>query len=147
MSNYVLDTSALLTFIENEEGVEKKVEELFNEALEGNIELFISVISCIEIFYISWQQQGKKVASERLELIDDLIITQEPLTQQPTRIIGEIKANNDLSLADCCIVGLAKLKQAILVHKDPEFEQVEEEIKQLKLPYKQREKHRRGKVK
>lgn len=141
MSNYVLDTSALLTFIENEEGVEK-IEELFNEALEGSVEIFISVISCIEVFYISRQEQGEKVAVKRLELIDDLIITQEPLDGQFTRIIGEIKANNNLSLADSCIAGLAKLKQALLVHKDPEFEQIENDISQLKLPYKQKTKHR-----
>ncbi len=41
-----------------------------------------------------------------------------------------------MSLADSCIAGLAKFKSAILVHKDPEFEQVEDIIDQLKLPYK-----------
>jgi predicted nucleic acid-binding protein len=41
-----------------------------------------------------------------------------------------------VSLADACIAGLAKSKEAILVHKDPEFEQLDNEIAQLKLPYK-----------
>ncbi len=46
-----------------------------------------------------------------------------------------------LSFADSCIAGLAKFKQAKLVHKDPEYEQIQNDIEQLKLPYKQDTKH------
>jgi PIN domain nuclease of toxin-antitoxin system len=52
MSNYVLDTSALLAYIENEEGADE-VETLFVNALDSTIEIFISTVTCIEIFYIS----------------------------------------------------------------------------------------------
>ncbi len=41
-----------------------------------------------------------------------------------------------MSVADAWIAALAQERQAILVHKDPEFEQVEAMIKVLKLPYK-----------
>ena len=41
-----------------------------------------------------------------------------------------------MSFADCCIAALARSRQSTLVHKDPEYEQVENEIMQLKLPYK-----------
>jgi hypothetical protein len=41
-----------------------------------------------------------------------------------------------MSFADSCIAGLAKFKNAVLVHKDPEFEQIEEDVKQFKLKYK-----------
>ena len=44
MKNYVLDTSAILTFIENEEGV-NDVEKLLIEALESKILIFISTVS------------------------------------------------------------------------------------------------------
>lgn len=43
-----------------------------------------------------------------------------------------MKAFKAMSFADCCIAGLSKSKKAILVHKDPAFEQVEDEIWQLK---------------
>lgn len=135
MKKYVLDTSAILAYIENEEGVET-VEELLKEALERNIEIFISIISCIEVYYISLKEQGEKIALDRLDLINDLMIKIVPLNEQFTKIIGEFKTNKNMSLADCCIAGLAKVKKAILIHKDPEFIQLENEIKQLKLPYK-----------
>ena len=132
---YVLDTSALFTYIENEAGVDK-VDALLLQALDNDIELFISIVSNVEVFYITLREQGKTKANERLRLIEDLPITQEPLNQDLIKTIGEIKANKPMSLADCCIAGLAKLKKAILVHKDPEFEHMGKEVKQLKLPYK-----------
>lgn len=140
MNKYVLDTSALLAYIDEEEGAEE-IEGLFKLALEDKAEIFISVISSIEVFYISWQEQGKEFAKERLKLIEDLPLIQESLGREITQFIGKIKATKSMSFADSCIAGLSKLKKAILVHKDPEFDQIENEIKQLKLPYKQKSKH------
>jgi predicted nucleic acid-binding protein len=137
MNRYVLDTSALLTLIENEEGSEE-IEVLLRQALNEEIELFIAVISSIEVFYISWREQGEEVAHERLKLIENLPVMQEGLTDKLIKIIGEIKATTKMSFADSCICGLAKHREAILVHKGPEFEQVKAEIKQHKLPYKQK---------
>jgi len=74
-------------------------------------------------------------------LIETLPLTQESLTPNLCKTIGEIKATKAMSFADCCIAGLSKSKKAILVHKDPEFEQIENEIKQLKLPYKKKSKN------
>jgi len=137
MKNYVFDTSALLTFIENEEGVEI-VENLLEKSIEYENNIFISIVSLIELYYISLREQGKEVAEERLNLIDNIPITQESLSNHLVKIIGNLKVYNSMSFADCSIAGLAKYKNAILVHKDPEFEDVENEIEQLKLPYKKK---------
>lgn len=146
MNEYVLDTSALLAYTEDEEG-STEVEALLNRALDDEIALYISVISSIEEFYISWQEQGEEVAIERLNLIGALSMIQVELDQELVKIIGEIKAKKTISFADCCIAGLAKYKNATLVHKDPEYEEVEDEIKQLKLPYKQISKSKPPKAK
>lgn len=139
MKEYVFDTSALLTYIENEEGIET-VESLLMKTLNEDGKIFISTVTMIEVFYISIQEQGRNVAEERLSLIETLPLIQESLTPNITKMIGEMKAAKSMSFADCCIAGLSKSKKAILVHKDPEFEQPEDEIKQLKLPYKKKEK-------
>ncbi|MDM8557318.1 type II toxin-antitoxin system VapC family toxin [Candidatus Parabeggiatoa sp. HSG14] len=135
MDEYVLDTSALLAYIESEAGA-IEIENLLNQALEGKVHLFISVISSIEVFYISWQEQGMNVAMERLQLLNDLPLFQIALDNELIQVIGKIKATQQMSFADSCIAGLSKFKKATLVHKDPEFEQLEKEINQLKLPYK-----------
>lgn len=51
-------------------------------------------------------------------------------------LAGELKAHHRLSVADAWIAALAKERNATLVHKDPEFEQIEATIQVLKLPYK-----------
>ena len=51
-------------------------------------------------------------------------------------IAGRLKANNRISFADSWIAATAKSYDATLVHKDPEFDQLKEEIKLLHLPYK-----------
>lgn len=135
MNDYIFDTSALLAFIENEEGVEV-VESLVIKSINKESRIFISTVTLIEIYYISHREQGKIIAEERLSLIETLPFRQESLTPNLCKVIGEIKSTKSMSFADCCIAGLSKSKKAILVHKDPEFEQIEDEIKQLKLPYK-----------
>ena len=52
MSQYVLDTSALLAYIENEDGA-SEVEQVLMETLDGQHALSVSVVSYIEVFYIS----------------------------------------------------------------------------------------------
>nr|VFJ46058.1 MAG: Predicted nucleic acid-binding protein, contains PIN domain [Candidatus Kentron sp. FM]VFJ73057.1 MAG: Predicted nucleic acid-binding protein, contains PIN domain [Candidatus Kentron sp. FM]VFK06419.1 MAG: Predicted nucleic acid-binding protein, contains PIN domain [Candidatus Kentron sp. FM] len=133
-NKYVLDTSALLAFIEEEEGVEI-IDGLLEGASDKKNNIYISTVSAIEVFYISMQEQGRAVAEERLELLEIFPLIQEPLTPDLCRTIGKLKATKPMSFADCCIAGLAKEKNAVLVHKDPEFESVEDEIRQLKLPY------------
>ena len=41
-----------------------------------------------------------------------------------------------MSVADAWIAALAQEKGATLVHKDPEFEQIEDALEVLKRPYK-----------
>lgn len=110
------------------------------ETLDQRHELYISVISCIEVFYITHQEQDMTMAQERLQLLNDLPIIQESVRPNDIKSIGELKANHSMSFADCCIAGLAKQKSAILIHKDPEFEQIEGSVEQLKLPYKTQQK-------
>jgi len=57
MSRYVFDTSALIAYIENEAGADE-VEKLLVKAIDRKSELFISVVSLIEVFYISAKEQG-----------------------------------------------------------------------------------------
>jgi predicted nucleic acid-binding protein len=134
MSTYVLDTSALLAYIEDEEGA-TTVEQVLMETLLEQHTLYISIVSCIEVFYISFREQGQVVATERLQLLRDLPFIQEPLDDQAITVVGELKAGHAMSFADCCIAGLAQTKGAILMHKDPEFDQLPE-LPQQKLPYK-----------
>jgi ribonuclease VapC len=51
---------------------------------------------------------------------------------------GKIKASHRLSVADALIAAVAKLHQATLVHKDPEFEPLAGDVSLLSLPFKKK---------
>jgi ribonuclease VapC len=135
MKTYILDTSAILAFIEDEAGADE-VQDVLVEALDGNSRVIVSVISLIEVYYISHQEQVQTVANDRIQTIGNLPIEQLALPLDLVKNIGKLKAAHSISFADSCIAGVAKAEKATLVHKDPEYGVLEKEIKQLKLPYK-----------
>ena len=132
---YVLDTSALLAFIEAEAGADV-VEALLEQATSEKIVILVSFMTFMEIYYITIQEHDETEARERVQLMNSLPILRVDSTETIGIFASQFKANYHLSVADVWIVALAKEQNAILVHKDPEFEQVETEINVLKLPYK-----------
>ena len=135
MKKIVLDTSALITLIEEEPGAEE-VEKIIQETLDGEHQVFISIIAKIELFYISVQEQNLSIAKQRMQLINDLPLNTVDVKDDLIETIGKLKAKHSISFADSCIAGLAKNLNAKLVHKDPEFEYLENQIKLTPLPYK-----------
>lgn len=134
---YILDTSAIMAYIEEEDGVDT-VQELFELADSKRIDIVVSFMTFMEIYYISIRKRNKDEAQLRIELMKSLPILRIESNEDTGILAGEIKSKYNLSVADAWIVALAKQTDAILVHKDPEFDQIESEVKMLKLPYKLR---------
>ena len=133
--SYVLDTSAWLTLIEDEGGAEI-VQSLLEKAGAGSIKMFTSFMSFMEVFYITLQDRDIYEAKIRLNLMGSLPITRVESTEPLGLIASKLKAGHRLSVADAWIAALAEEKGSILVHKDPEFEQLEDTLSVQKLPYK-----------
>lgn len=132
---YILDTSALLAYIEDEEGADD-IETLFINAESGNIEIYISFISLTEIFYITIQERGEAEALKRIELIQSLAVKVIESYEDLNLNAGRLKAVNRMSLADSFIAALCREYKGVLVHKDPEFEKASPPIQEYRLPYK-----------
>ena len=132
---YVLDTSALLALIGEEQGTDI-VQNLLQRAESKEIAILVSFISFMEVSYITLKERDESEAQERLRLMKALPILRVESTEALGVVASQFKASYRISVADAWIAALAKGRNAILVHKDPEFEQVEIEIKVLKLPYK-----------
>lgn len=69
--HYVLDTSAILAYIEEEAGSDA-VEDILIRTTKGEILITIAFITLTEIFYITLQEQGEKEARQRIELVRSL---------------------------------------------------------------------------
>lgn len=128
---YLLDTSAVLTLLEDEQGAER-VETL----LRRELVLFPFVV-LLETYYITLREQTEDIADKRYALLKQLPATFMWDIDEPTMFTtGRLKANNRLSLAGALIAAFALRNNAVLVHKDPEFEVLTGIIQMETLPYK-----------
>ena len=130
-ARYLLDTSAILTLIEDEEGADR-VEEILSEE-----EALLPFPVLMETYYISLQERSEAVADERYALLRSLPTTELWSVDEPTLLpAARLKANFRLSFTDALIAAFAVREEAILVHKDPEFTSLTGEVAQEALPYK-----------
>lgn len=132
---YILDTSALLAYMEDEDGTEY-IESLLIEAEKGEAVLHIAFISLTEVFYITAREQNESVALDRIKLIQSLAVQIHESYENLNTHAGRLKANNNISIADAYIAALCQEQNGILVHKDPEYEKLSLLIDEYRLPYK-----------
>ena len=120
-SKYLLDTSAVLTFLEDENGAER-VEYLLRQE-----EILLPYLVLLETYYITLEEQPADFADKRYALLKQLPATILWEVDEPTLLTaGRFKAYHRLSLADAIIAAFAQRQEAILVHKDPELEALTE---------------------
>ncbi len=134
IKTYVLDTSAVLTFLNEEPGVEL-VDEIIGDK---NNRLFISFLTLYEIYYVNFRRRSKGVAElllrSTLQLGFDIVYDN---SLNDIISAGAVKGTFRMSAVDAWIASLAIREQAILVHKDPEFELLGDQLQLLNLPYTQ----------
>ncbi len=124
-----------MTLFEDEDGAET-VQRLLERAKKGEIIVFTSFVSFTEFFYITLREKGEEEAKKRIKIMDRLVITRVESSQEFGLIAGRLKATHKISFPDTWIAATAMFYDAILVHKDPEFEQLKDKVKVLELPYK-----------
>jgi predicted nucleic acid-binding protein len=128
---YLLDTSALITFIEKEPGMEQ-VRDLL-----GKRPVLLPFVTLMEAYYIALQEQGQAMADRRYHLIQKLPVTiLWQVNESTLRLAARFKAAYRISFADALIAGFAAAHNAILVHQDPEYEVLKDKLQLEPLPYK-----------
>ncbi len=138
---FLLDTSAIFAFTDNEEGADL-VEEFLDKSKKEQISLHISAMTAMEVYYVSAEERGEEEANHLLLLVRALPITELPLQDALVLPAARFKARHKISVADAWIAATAAVHNLTLVHKDPEFEALKQEVPQLSLPYKSRKRPR-----
>lgn len=134
MKSYVLDTSAIVAFRDDEEGSDF-IQDILKKSHRGHVTLYVSFMTFMELYYCVFRSEGKGAALRAYMELQLLPVTKIESDEELLLIAGEIKATHQLSLGDSWIAAAAFLKKACLVHKDPEFESITS-IEQKILPYK-----------
>lgn len=133
MKRYLLDTSALLTLRDDENGADT-VADLMYKAQDGKCQCFGCFLSLMEILYRVWKDEDEFAGRLAYEQCRSLPVTWVHETKELLELAAKIKAENRLSVVDAWIAASALSEDATLVHKDPEFISVP--CPQIELPYK-----------
>lgn len=124
----VLDSWALLCYLDHEPGVEKMID-LFESATQSSKPLLMCVVNWGEVYYQTARRLGENKAQEIEQLIQSFPITLVDVDEDLTREAARLKATKRMAYADCFAAALAKLKRAELVTGDKEFKQMEGKLK------------------
>ncbi len=132
MAGFVLDTSAMIAYLYDEEGADT-----VEEVLEAPDEVLAPFMSIMEVRYKLIQDFGSERSSRFLEILYGWPMKVVESTPEWGQVAADVKAPGKVSLGDAWVAALALVSDATLLHKDPEFENVPD-LKMLTLPYKPR---------
>ena len=133
MADDVLDTSAVLALRGDEAGADR-VEQILRDAKEGRARVLLSFMSRMEILYRVTAEEDEEAARSALRLLEASAIRWVSCDEEILEAAARIKARGGLSVADAWIAATTLRYEAVLVHKDPEFESLEG-LRQERLPH------------
>jgi uncharacterized protein len=124
----VLDSFALIAFFRGEEG-DDMVAALLQRAGERDIPVHMTEANYAEVKYMIVRKNGAAHWDGIARDLPALPIEFHPITRELADLAADFKVRGGLSMADAFAAALAKQKKAQLVTGDPEFKQLEKEIK------------------
>jgi predicted nucleic acid-binding protein len=137
VAEYVLDTSAILAYLYDEQGADEAELLIF-----GQDEVLIPFIALMEVEYKLLQElRDSNEVRERMATLANWPL--EPVESDPAwrSAAARVKSQGKISVADAWVAALAVLRDAFLVHKDPEFDSVMN-LNHKRLPYTPRQPRR-----
>jgi len=125
INSYVLDSYALIGFLENEKFA-SRVERLLKQARKGKTLVYLHALHLGEVYYITLREQSQNMADlayarirsfpiRYIDIIDDELL----------RKAAWLKANYPISYVDAFAAALAIIHNSSLLTGDPEFKKLE----------------------
>lgn len=124
-TNYVLDSFALIGYLENEPFAQE-IEDLLYQAEKGVSHIYLHALHLGEVYYITLREQGQDVADLAYARVKRFPIKfVETINEELLLTAAAFKANYPISYTDSFAAALAKVKNALLLTGDPEFRALE----------------------
>ncbi len=134
-ARYVLDTSAILTLFEGEDGV-ATVRDVLRRARRGRAAVIVSLMTTYELLHVTSQERGEEEGLRRVLEMRSLPLEEAALSPAVAIRAAHLKANHRISVADSWIAATAVETRSTLVHKDPELLALEGVVALHALPLK-----------
>lgn len=128
MPGKVLDSFALIAYFRDEPGAEA-MENLLVTAGKKDSPLHMTDVNYAEVKYSIMKKDGAAAWEEAAKVLQGLPIDFHSTSRALADSAADFKARFKMSLADAFAAALAKEKKADLVTGDPEFKELEKEIK------------------
>lgn len=125
MNKYVLDASAILSYIYDEPGADQVEAILTKEESK----FYLNAATLGEIFYIVMQEEGKEAALEALANLRNIQIKIVPLDEDLALTTAQIKGFSGIPYVDGMAAATASQFRAVLVTGDSDFERLENHVK------------------
>jgi len=124
----VLDSFALIAYFRGERaGV--PVKDLLQKATRTDKHLHMTEVNYAEVKYMILRKDGAQAWEAAAKILIALPIEFHPVDRELADLAAEFKSRVSFSLADAFASALAKKHKADLITGDPEFKQVEKEIR------------------
>ena len=132
MNRAVLDSFAILAFLFRERGYQKVLDVLERSA-RANDTLLVAAPNWAEVRYVVERKVGAKQWDEGRDKLLGLPLEVVPADRELAEVAGEIKVTRKMSIADCFAAALAKQTRTEVYTGDPEFREVERDIRVIWL--------------
>ena len=117
---YVLDSFALLAYLEGEAGM-SRVRAVLEGADAQRHTVYLSLINLGEALYITERERGLGAARRTLAAVDQLPLEIVPVSRATVLEAAHIKARFPISYADAFAVVVARDRGGVVMTGDPEF--------------------------
>ena len=126
MKTSVLDSWAILEWMNDRQPTADRVEALLADGSAGRRLLFMSAINVGEIYYFLRTNHGEEIARAWRESAATLPVTIEVPTMADIWSAAQLKAQSPIAYADAFAAALAQKHRCPLVTGDPEFKRVDQ---------------------
>jgi len=122
---YVLDSFALLAYLEGESGADR-VQTVLRAASKQTARVYLSQINLGEVLYITERERGLAATQKVLAAIEQLPLDLLAVTKERILEAAHIKAHCAVAYADAFAVAAAKELGGVILTGDPEYSTVKE---------------------
>jgi predicted nucleic acid-binding protein len=130
---YVLDSFAMLAYLEDEPGAER-VKAVLQAAVQQATQVHLSQINLGEVLYITERERGLAAAQKVLAAIEQLPVELLSVTKDRILDAAHIKAHCSVAYADAFTIAAAKELRGVILTGDPEYSAVKELVDIVWLP-------------
>lgn len=118
---YTLDTSAIMAYFLGEKEA-KEVSDLLLRAKRGEASVYVCFMSFMEVLYRTWRLSSEDTGRRAYIMLRNLPVKEVTQDEDLLMRASTIKATCPLSVADAWIAAAAQKTDSILLHKDPELD-------------------------